>query len=194
MWVRARTCVSMCVDISTLHLITCILIYLHSPWNTVLLEKLTVSQLVNNFPTFYGSRRFITTLTIARHLSLSWASSIQSSPPHRTSWRSILLLTSHLRLGLPSDLVPAVISTKYLYTSLLSPIPSTCPAHFILLNLITRKILGEQYRSWSSSFCSFLHSPLASSLLGPNILLNTLSLRPSLNVSDQGSKLQFCIS
>ena len=48
------------------------------------------------------------------------------------------------------------------------------PTHLILLDLITRTILGEEYRSLSSSWCSFLHSPLTSSLLGQNILLNTL--------------------
>jgi hypothetical protein len=58
--------------------------------------------------------------------------------------------------------------------------------------MITRKILGEEYRSLSSSLCSFLHSHVTSSLLGPNILLNTLfsntlSLCSSLNVSDQVS-------
>ena len=52
--------------------------------------------------------------------------------------------------------------------------------------------MGEQYRSFSSSLCSFLHSPVNPSLLGPNILLSTLfsktrSLRSSLNVSDQVS-------
>ena len=34
---------------------------------------------------------------------------------------------------------------------------STCPAYLILLDFITRTILGEQYRSLSSSLCSFLH-------------------------------------
>ena len=53
-------------------------------------------------------------------------------------------------------------------------------------------ILGEEYRLFSSSLCNFLHSPITSSLLGPNILLNTLfsntlSLRSSLNVSDRVS-------
>ena len=51
-----------------------------------------------------------------------------------------------------------------------SPIRATCPAHLILLDFITRTILGEQYRSFSSLLCSLLHSPVTSSLLGPNIL------------------------
>jgi len=81
---------------------------------------------------------------------------------------------------------------KTLYTPLLTPIHATCPAHHILLDLITRKLFGEQYRSLSSSLCSFLHCPVTLSLLNPNILLNTLflntlSLRSSLSASDQVS-------
>jgi len=45
---------------------------------------------------------------------------------------------------------------------------------FKSFNFITRKNLGEEYRSLSSSLCSPLHSLLTLSLLGPNILLNTL--------------------
>ena len=79
-----------------------------------------------------------------------------------------------------------------LYTPLLSPIRATYPAHLIILDFITRTLLGEEYRWLSSSLCSFLHSLVTSSLLGPNILLNTLfsntlSLRSSLIVSDQAS-------
>ena len=135
---------------------------------------LTGSQLVKKFPAFYGTRSLITAFTSARHLFLSWTSSIQSIPPHPTSWRSILLLSSHLRLGLPSSPFPSGFPTKTLYTTLFATIRATWPAHLILLDFITRIILGEQYRSLSSSLCSFLHYLVTSSLLGPNILLNTL--------------------
>jgi hypothetical protein len=52
------------------------------PWSGVLLENVTGLQLVKKFPAFYGTRRFITAFTSARHLSLSWAISIQSIAPH----------------------------------------------------------------------------------------------------------------
>ena len=47
-----------------------------------------------------------------------------------------------------------------------SPVRATCPAHLILLHFITRTILGEEYKSFSSSLCNLLHSPVTSSLLG----------------------------
>ena len=144
--------------------------YLLTPWSRVFLGKLTGSQIIKKFPTFYGTRKFITAFTSARHLFLSWASSVQSIPPHPTFLRSTLIPSSHLYLGLPSCLFPSDFSTKPFYTPLLSPIWVTRPAHLILLYLITRKILGEKYRSLETSLCSFLHSPLTSSLFGPNII------------------------
>jgi len=146
-------------------------INLLTPWSRVLLDKLTGSQIIKKFPTFYESRRFITVFTSARHLFLSWASSMQSIPSHLTSWRSTLIPYSHLRLGLPTGLFPSGFPIKPLYTSLLSPICATCPAHLIILDFITRKILGKEYRSLNSSLCSFIHPPVTSFLLDPNILL-----------------------
>jgi hypothetical protein len=108
--------------------------YLLTPWRRVFLEKLTGFQLVKKILPFYGTRRFITAFASARHLSLSWASSIQSIPSHPTSWRSILILSSHLRLGLSCGHFPSGFPTKTLYTPLLSPIRVTCPAHLILLD------------------------------------------------------------
>ena len=81
-----------------------------------------------------------------------------------------------LSLGFPKQ--NSVCRSPFLYSV-------TCTANLILLDLITRIIFDEAYRSLSSSLCSFLHSPVNSSLLGPNILLstlfsNTLSLPSSL--------------
>jgi len=71
--------------------------YLLTPWSGVL-ETLNSLHLAKKFPTFYGTRSFIAAFTTAHHPSLPSASSIQSIPSHTTSWRSILLLSSHLRL------------------------------------------------------------------------------------------------
>jgi len=119
-----------------------------TPWCRALLKQLTGLQLDKKFPAFHGTRRFITALTSVRHLSLFWASPIQSIYPHPTSWRSILILSTHLRLGLPSGRFPSGFPTKNLYTPVSSPIRATCPAHRILLHFITRTILGEQYKSF----------------------------------------------
>jgi hypothetical protein len=54
-----------------IYLFTYLLTYLLTPCSTVLLEKLTGSQLVKKFPAFYGHRRFITAFTSTRQLSLS---------------------------------------------------------------------------------------------------------------------------
>jgi hypothetical protein len=58
----------------------------------VLLDKLTVTQLVKKLPAFYGNRRFITVFTTARHWSLYWARWILSTPSQLMSLRNILTL------------------------------------------------------------------------------------------------------
>ena len=111
-------------------ILLCLLTHLLTPWCRVLLEKLTGLQLVKKFPAFHGTRRFITALTSVRHLSLSWASPIQSIYPHPTSWRTILILSTRLRLGLPSGLLPSGFPTKTLYT------PLSLPSSYTINSLI----------------------------------------------------------
>ena len=81
---------------SQLQIFVSVLTYLLTTWCRVILEKLTGLQLVKKFLAFHGTRRFITALTSVRHPSLSWVSPIQSIYPHPTSWRSILILSTHL--------------------------------------------------------------------------------------------------
>jgi hypothetical protein len=84
-------------------------------------------------------------------------------------------------------------SHRYLICIPLLPIRTTLPVHYIILDLILIT-LGEEYKSWSSSMCSYLQPPLSSSLFVPNILhhilfSNTFSVGYSLNVTDKVSQL-----
>ena len=120
-------------------------------------------------------------------MSLSWARSIQSMPLHHTSRRSVLILSSLLRLGLPSGLFPSGFPTKSCIH--LSSPSYLLRAPFTSLFLI---LAPEQYLVWSTGHEGHHYVVFSTPFLGPNILLstlfsNTLSLRPSLNVRDQDS-------
>jgi hypothetical protein len=86
--------------------------YLLTPWSRVLSEKLRRPELLKKFPAFYGTRKFITAFTRARHLSLSWASWFQSMPPSNLS-------QVHFNIILPSTPGYIYIYTLYIYINTL---------------------------------------------------------------------------
>ena len=53
-----------------------------------------------------------------------------------------------------------------------------------VLDFIKQVIFGEQHKSWSSSFCNFLHTLVSSSLTHPTTSLNT-PFPNTLNATDQ---------
>jgi len=106
----------------------------------------------------------------------------------------------HLIIILPSmpefSKRSAPFRCKHQHSVCTSPLSerATCSIHLILLDFINRIILGENYRSLSSSLCIFLYNPppVATALLGRNSLLSTLfskapSVHSSLNMSDHVS-------
>jgi len=115
----------------------------------------------------------------------------QSSPcPHPTSRRPILILSSHLILGLPSGLFPSGFPTKTLYTALLPHMCCMpCSSHSYRYDHpniwwavhIVKLILMK----FSQLPCYFV--PLSPNILLSTLFSNTLSLRSSFNVSDQVS-------
>jgi hypothetical protein len=104
-------------------------VLLLTPRSRAHLEKQPVVQLLKNFPEFYWTKRFITVFTKTLNCSLSWVRSIQSIPPHLIALKSVLILSSHLRLGLPSGLLISGFPAKILYAFVLSPSRATCLSH-----------------------------------------------------------------
>jgi hypothetical protein len=74
--------------------------------------------------------------------------------PHPTSRKSILILSSHLRLSLPSDLLPSRFLTKTPHEVLVSP-HAIFPAHLSLLDLITGMMFGEEFRKKAPCYVVF---------------------------------------
>ena len=112
---------------------TASLIYLLTPWNRVLLEKLTgfaanqeIPLILWNPEVHYHTRKCPPPVLI-----LSQLHPVPTTPS--PSWRSILILSSHLRLGLPSGLFPSCFPTKTLCTTLPPYMPHAPPISFFLI-------------------------------------------------------------
>jgi hypothetical protein len=138
-------------------------------WSWALRVKASVVQLLYNFLTLYGAQRLIIVLLSRPLLHIL----SQISPYHPIlSVRSILILSIHLCLGLPSDF-PCSFLTCILYAVLLHSCYMSCPSHPPWL--YHSSYTGKEYKLWSSSSCSLLQPPVTSSLFSPNILSTLLS-------------------
>ena len=120
-------------------------------------------------------------------------SSLQDHNP--PTLKSILILPSQ-RLCLPKGFFPSGFPTKILYALLDCFIRATWPAHLSRLDLRFLSMLGEEYNACRSQLCNFLHSPVISSHLAPNIflsilLLNALRLCSCLKVRASFTTIQY---
>jgi hypothetical protein len=76
---------------------------------------------------------------------LSQIDPVDTIPSYRFLLRYIFILSTHLRLDLPSCLYPSSFSTNILHAFSSPPIRATCTAHIILLDLIILIMFGEEY-------------------------------------------------
>jgi len=127
--------------------------------------------------------------TTTRHLSLSWARSTLSTLPSH-------FLKIYFNIIFPSTPRSSkrFLSLRFTHQTPVCtsphPIRATCPARLILLDSISRTLSGEEYRPYSSSLHSLLHSPVIPFPLRPKNspqypILEHAQLMFPINVRDQ---------
>ena len=162
------------------YLLTYLLTYWHISRSGTLLGKLNVSQPVKEFPAFMEPESSLPHSQVP-----ATSSSPELDQPSPSPSSHFLKIDLNIKLPSTPGSSKWSVSLRFPHQNPVStcplPIHATFPAHLIL-DLVTRIIFGEDYRSLSSSLCSFLHSLVTPSLLGPiiflsNLFSNTLRLR-----------------
>jgi len=109
----------------------------------------------------YGIRRFMTAFTEACHFP--YPEPDQTSPcPHRTYWRLILILFSHLYLGLTSGITSSGFHHQNRICTSLHQYSATTPAHLFLFWSPAKYLVmgtGHKVHGYALFFTPALHSP-----------------------------------
>jgi len=147
------------------------------------------SRFACQFSVFYGTGRFITVVTRARHRSLSWAGRIHSTPSHRSV---SIVLSSHLTPVSTKWSLPFRFPVKF-YSNFLFP---TCvllapPISFSMISLPTLYLMKSSV--CMSSLMQFFQPPPVSSILDLNIVLPPPpnSQAPSIRILLSGGRAIF---
>jgi hypothetical protein len=138
-------------------------------WSRVLLENLTLPQLVMSFPS-----RFITAFARTRYLFFSWARLIHSTLIHHICFKSIVILPFSLRVDIKKDILSFEFSHQNPASIFLRPHiwHTPRPSHCSWLDHSNSILWGVI--PWMSSLCNFLQALFPSSLLGPSVFLSSL--------------------
>lgn len=123
---------------------------------------------VKKFPAFCWTEKCIVLFTWAWHWFPSWVRGIQSTALHFVSLRYILVVSSHLLLGLTCCLPIRLYRHCIMCIFLISSVLSTWLSHATLLDLVTLLILGKEFEVWSYSLWTFLQSAVNYCLIGSN--------------------------
>jgi hypothetical protein len=132
-----------------------------TPWRRrVLHGKLIVTQLFKKFLICCRARGFIAVFTTAHEGILFWSMWIYSSFSHPISLGSVFVLFIHLYLSLPSSIFLQFLRPKCCMSishACYMTRPFNRPGFFFV------RMLGEEYKLWSSLLCNFLHRTPVSS-------------------------------
>jgi len=106
---------------------------------------------------------------VPRHLSLSWARSIRSIPTHPTSWRSILIFSSHLHLVLPSGSFPQVSPPKPVHEAFTKASLITKQwSYNVVYRDVSQSNLVEIYQRFCGAYCFLYPEDAGSKFLQNN--------------------------